>query len=286
MAQFNFQEYRKMMQSREESQERTGDSSPRTSVGFFSLKDDNDQAVVRFMFDSVDELDVVSLHRVSIGGRMRSVSCFRNPMQPVDACPICASDKVPQQKIFIPLVEYSRDEKGEVVAEPKIWERPASYGNVLNSRVEAYGPLSESVFKVIRHGAAGERGTTYSVNYCKPEIYRPDIYVKDGSAFDGFKVVGRIVLDLTKEEAIDVLNGNVPERLNRSRNTGNREETRSYTEPTPKPASRSYAPQETYSAPAREEVSYAEPVDAPKPRFNPAPAPTTSVPTRPKRYYN
>lgn len=286
MAQFNFQEYRKMMQSREESQERTGDNPPRTSVGFFSLKDDNDQAVVRFMFDSVDELDVVSLHRVSVGGRMRSVSCFRNPMQPVDACPICASDKVPQQKIFIPLVEYSRDEKGEVVAEPKIWERPASYGNVLNSLVEDYGPLSESVFKVIRHGAAGERGTTYSVNYCKPEIYRPDIYVKDGSAFDGFKVVGRIVLDLTKEEAIDVLNGNVPERLNRSRNAGNREETRSYVEPTPEPSSMSYAPQETYVAPTKEEVSYAEPVAAPKPRFNPAPAPATSVPTRPKRYYS
>lgn len=284
MAQFNFQEYRKMMQSREESQERATNSGQYQRIGYLSLKNDNDSAVVRFMFDSVDELDVVSLHRVYIDGRTRSVSCLRNPMQPVDACPICAADKVPQQKIFIPVLEYTRGDNGEIVAEPKIWERPASYGNVLHSLNEEYGPLSESVFKVIRHGAAGDRGTTYSVNYCKPEVYRPDIYVKDSSAFDRFKVVGRIVLDLTREEAIDVLNGVVPERLkwNKSNDTSSDAKETSTKERT----NWDSAEWKDSSEPTREAETYSEPAVAPKPRFTPSPASTTSVPTRPKRYYS
>ena len=48
-------------------------------VGFFTLKNDNDEAVVRFMCDSTDDFEILTVHDVQIGQRYRKVNCIRDP---------------------------------------------------------------------------------------------------------------------------------------------------------------------------------------------------------------
>lgn len=185
----------------------------RTPIGYFSLKNDKDSAIVRFMINYMDDIDIINLHKVSVGGRLRSVSCLRDPHDPIDNCPFCASDKKVESKIFIPLIEYVTEGDGQVHAYPKVWEKPARYTTRLANLIEDYGPLSENLFRITRNGAAGDRGTTYTENYLKSDVFPEAIYKKDEKVFNDFHPIGRMVLELTKDEAVDVLNGNTPERL-------------------------------------------------------------------------
>lgn len=216
MGKVDFQTYRKMMESTGGGSNQTSDSSQdRKYVGYFSLKDDGDSSVVRFMFDKVEDLDVVFLHSVKIDGRFRSISCLRDPMQPVSACPLCESGDNPKQRIYIPLISYERDETGNVVAVPKIWERPVSYEKRLQSLISEYGPLSNLLFRVVRNGKAGDTKTTYTeMPLVNKEVYNDSVYVKNTHAFDGYDVIGRVVATLTEDEARDfVVSGIVPDKL-------------------------------------------------------------------------
>ena len=182
-----------------------------TLVGFFSLKDDNDEAVVRFMHDSPESFDMAVVHNVNIGGKYRNVNCLRNPNDPIEKCPLCASNVKLQTKIFVHLIEYVRSDNGQIVPTPKIWERPSSFANELYSKIMEYGPLSEHLFKVHRSGARGDMKTSYSVNYCIPTTYPESVYPKVPNAFDGFSILNFHVMDKTAEDMnVFLSQGNFP----------------------------------------------------------------------------
>ena len=57
--------------SYEEAQSSSNNSN--TGVGFFSLADDGDEAVVRILHDSTDSFDIVTIHDIQTGDKRRKI---------------------------------------------------------------------------------------------------------------------------------------------------------------------------------------------------------------------
>jgi hypothetical protein len=57
--------------------------------GYFSLKDDGDTARVRFLYDSIEDVEGYCVHEVEIGDKKKYVNCLREYGDPVDKCPFC-----------------------------------------------------------------------------------------------------------------------------------------------------------------------------------------------------
>ena len=190
----------------------SGASGNSSQVGFFSLKNDGDEAIVRIMHDNTDSFDLVSTHAINVGGRYRRVNCCRNPYDPIDSCPLCAAGNSSQQRFYIHLIQYTRNENGQIVAEPKVWERSLSYATTIKNLIVEYGPLSNVLFKIRRNGIAGSMDTTYSIMYASPNMYPEQSYPKIPNAFDGYTAIGTAVLNKSVQEvAYFVANGDFPQ---------------------------------------------------------------------------
>lgn len=169
-------------------------------VGFFGLKNDGDEAIVRIMHDSPDDFDLCAVHPTTVDGKFRNVGCLRTPSDPVDMCPYCADGKKFALRIYIHLIEYVRNDQGQIVPVAKVWERSSSYAKTLVNYMNEYGPLSDMIFKIKRSGAAGSRDTTYAILPGNMKLYDPAVYVKDVSLFEGYEATGHAVLKKTYEE--------------------------------------------------------------------------------------
>lgn len=172
--------------------------SPR--VSYFSLKNDGDEAIVRIMHDSTRDFDIVNTHRVTIDGRPRAVGCNRDSREDLSKCPLCSAGVPVNKRMYIHLIEYVRDENGKITPMLKVWERAASYAYIIRDYINDYGPLSECLLKIRRQGAAGSRDTSYNITYCRPEVYKNEVYPKVPGAFDNYKAEGNAVLSKTYEE--------------------------------------------------------------------------------------
>ena len=170
------------------------------TMGFFFLKNDQDEALVRIMHDNVESFDILTVHNVTVGGKQRKVNCIRDPHEPLDRCPLCAAGNPVQQRLYIHLLCYTRDENGNIVAHPQIWERTGSYAVTLKNLIDNYGPLSDYLFKIKRNGKPGDTGTTYDIMYANPKVYVPELYPKDTSAFVNYSALGYPVLNKKYEE--------------------------------------------------------------------------------------
>lgn len=180
-------------------------SNQGTQVGFFSLKNDGDEAIVRIMHDDTDSFDIVSTHAISVGGKYRRVNCCRSPREAVENCPLCASGNPSQQRFYIHLIQYTRDENGQIVPEAKIWERSLSYATTIKNLIVEYGPLSNLIFKIKRNGAAGSMDTKYTIMYANPQMYPENLYPPVPNAFDGYNAIGNVVMDKTPQEIVTFL---------------------------------------------------------------------------------
>ena len=55
------------------------------------------------------------------------------------------------------------------------------------------------MFKIVRHGAKGDQGTTYTILPANPVVYKEEIFKKDFSGFEGLDL-NKLVADKTAEE--------------------------------------------------------------------------------------
>lgn len=187
-------------------------SSSQNQVSFFSLKNDRDEVIVRFIEDDVNDFEILTTHPVEINGKYRSVNCVRDPHEPVDKCPLCNAGKEVRQRIFIKLIRYDVDATGSIVATPCVWERSMAYAFKLKEYISNYGNLSDVICKVIRHGGKGDLKTSYEIipNLNK-NTFRDDLYPVDKTPFNGYSALGTIVLDKSAEDiATFVATGNFP----------------------------------------------------------------------------
>lgn len=196
MSQISFDEFERSQDTRAAAGSNGG--SPR--VSYFSLKNDGDEAIVRIMHDSTKDFDIVNTHRVSVDGRPRAVGCNRDSREDLSKCPLCSAGVPVNKRMYIHLIEYVRDENGKITPMLKVWERAASYAYIIRDYINDYGPLSECLLKIRRQGAAGSRDTSYNITYCRPEVYKNEVYPKVPGAFDNYKAEGTAVLSKTYEE--------------------------------------------------------------------------------------
>lgn len=167
-------------------------------VEYLTLKNDGDEAIVRFMIDDISEFDIHTVHEVKVDNKYRVVECLRDPREPLDNCPLCKANVKIGQKFYIRMIQYIIGQDGSVTPAARVWERGLPYAKTLKTYLENYGPLSNIICKIVRHGKAGDMQTTYEiVPNLSPMIYKEEIYVKAPNLFEGFSVLGRMVMDKT-----------------------------------------------------------------------------------------
>jgi hypothetical protein len=186
-----------------------------TGIGFFSLKDDGDEAIVRIMHDSSADYDILTTHQVQVNGKYTQVECLDGH------CPLCNSGAKIRYRFFVHMIQYVKDEQGNIVAKPVVWDRAAkAMSEKLNAMMQEYGPLSDCVFKIRRNGKAQDMHTTYEIMFANPNVYRPDLYPKDTEVFKDYTVSGKQVANKTADEMNTFLRtGNFPERQSANTDT-------------------------------------------------------------------
>lgn len=128
--------------------------------GYFSLRDDGDSAVVRFLYNQPDgsDIDYFLVHEVQIDGKKRYVSCNsvdENGESHPDDCPLCKAGNKPKEKLFLQLVASDNPESVQ------IWERGSSFVSKIITYLNEFGNLSGVKIKVIRRGKKGDQKTQY-----------------------------------------------------------------------------------------------------------------------------
>lgn len=189
MSRFDYDEYEKLESSGKLGKGNGG--SKTTYLRYFSLENDLDSAIVRFPYTSTKEFDIVMYHRVKSGDRKLKVTCLRTPTDDICKCPLCEAEEKLITKFFVKVIEYEKDDEGNIVATPKIWETRTAFRKKLKTLIDEYGDLTEFLFKVIRHGAKGDNKTDYDIIPASPKIYKDELYPYDESLFKDYNVVGR-----------------------------------------------------------------------------------------------
>ena len=209
MALLSKEEFMKM-QEEKQSQRQEYSGERRNYVSYFGLKDDGDEAIVRFVSDP-EEFEVYTVHPTTVDGKFRKVNCINDLNVGVHSCPLCEAGVQLQNRFYIKLIEYTRDEQGNIIPQAKIWERPTSYIQRLVNLYTEYGSLKDNVFKIKRNGSKGDMKTDYVMMFLNPSIYNEQLYVKDFSAFENYSPLGTAILDKTADEMKALLNGHVGE---------------------------------------------------------------------------
>ena len=161
--------------------------------GYFSLKNDKDTARVRFLYDSISDVEGFAVHEVDIDGKKRYVNCLREYGDPVSKCPFCEAKKFTTVKYFVPLYNIDEDRV-------QTWERGKKFGQKLSSLCSRYPHLFTHIFEIERNGQAGDQQTTY-------EIYEVD--KSENVSLDEFEipdVLGSHILDKSADDMSCYLN--------------------------------------------------------------------------------
>lgn len=121
---------------------------------FFSLKDDGDTAVIRFLYNDINDVEGVAVHEVQVGDKKIDVECLRSYNEPIENCPLCSAEYRVNAKLFIPIYD-------EANKESKIWTRGKSYFGDLSSLCSRYHPLVSTPIEIERIGKKGDTNTKY-----------------------------------------------------------------------------------------------------------------------------
>lgn len=153
-------------------------------VNWFSLKNDGDEMIVRFLHKGENDLEAYEVHEVEIDGYKTKVQCAGQ------GCPLCAALGNPKLRMFAQLID------GE--GNHYIWERGITDLKNLMALIGEYGYLCDKTYKIKRCGQKGSTNTTYTY-MPKSDCTTP---VKDR-----VKTLGFYVKVLTHEQMIQALNG-------------------------------------------------------------------------------
>lgn len=122
---------------------------------YFSLKDDGDTAIIRFLYNDINDVEGVSTHEVELpDGKKMDVECLRAYNEPLHKCPLCEAGYKVNAKLFIPIYDVSSKES-------KIWTRGRTFFQKLSSLCSRYNPLVSMPFEIERCGKKGDTNTTY-----------------------------------------------------------------------------------------------------------------------------
>lgn len=156
-------------------------------AGYFSLKNDKDVATVRFMYNSVDDIEGFACHQVEIDGKKRWVNCLREYNQPKDVCPFCKAGMFTSAKLFIPIYNVKEDRV-------QVWERGRKFIAKMSSICARYQNVVSHTFEIERNGQKGDTSTTYEIY----EVGHDDTTLEDLP--EKHDVLGTLVLDKSPDD--------------------------------------------------------------------------------------
>lgn len=195
-------------------QKATSNNEDKRKVGYFnSLKNDGDEAIVRFVYSNPSQFDLAVVHNVKVGEYTRYVSCLRNGLDDIQKCPLCARDEKVQSRFFVKMLEYVYDETGKIVPKAVVWDRPASFADYMAGLIKEYPNFNDKIFKIKRRGAKGDKKTRYDVMLANPDVYKEAVYPKDFSAFDDFDLGHHSYYELDYNDMVTfVRTGEIPQK--------------------------------------------------------------------------
>ena len=268
MANFSYSEYQSVIAKAQNN------TSNNVKVGFFKMKNDGDEALVRINVGAMEDLQFATVHQLGAAQKWMKVGCLNPVGSYSDNCPLCSAVAAgntaigkASKKVYVQmLVSYRDSATGQFSAAiPVIWERPAGFAREIANLLRDYGDLRTHVLKVTRNGAAGSMQTTYSISYI-PLYDKPETVPADFGAFANFNIAKHSYWEKSVEDINTFLStGAFPEYVKPAQEGA-------YVAPT--------APtQPTYTAPVQAAPVYTAPAN-PTPVAQPAyPAPVTPAPT-------
>lgn len=164
--------------------------------GFFSLEDDKDTAVVRFLIGSelVPEEDWFVVHPIQIDGKKRWMQCTEE-----GDCPGCRQSK-PQIKVFAQL----EDSEGEI----KVWERGRKFVPTLTKQISNNGPLYNRLYEVERNGVKNDTNTKYELYAMDPDgVYTPELVAEKKQTLLSERDKNGLVLNLSHDNMVLAIQG-------------------------------------------------------------------------------
>jgi hypothetical protein len=282
MSQFNYSDYQNVV-----NRAQSAPANNAVKVGFFKLKNDKDEALVRLNVTTLDELQFATVHQLGAAQKWMKISCLNPVGNYADSCPLCkkvadgdTSIGKAAKKVYVQmLVSYKDATTGQFSeAIPVIWERPAGFSREIANLLRDYGDLKAHVFKVTRNGASGSMQTTYSIAYI-PLFDKPETVPTDFSAFANFKINKHSYWEKTLEEIETFLaTGSFPE-VEKVSTTATPAAVAEATTVKATPAAATPAPAVTPAA-----APATAPAEAPASE-EPAPAPATDPAARPARNF-
>lgn len=132
---------------------------------FLSLQNDGDSAVVRFAYNTVDELcgcDSVHTIKNTQTDKYVTVDCLKTDYSnPDSVCPLCAAG-IKMQKVYY--LQVRNEETGEM----QLWQRGENFVNknivpILKDYENDGTPITGVPIKIVRNGAKGDLNTTYNL---------------------------------------------------------------------------------------------------------------------------
>jgi hypothetical protein len=296
MANFTYAQYQNVV-----AQAQNNSANSNVKVGFFKLKNDQDEALVRINVNTMEDLQFATVHQLGAAQRWMKVGCLNPVGSYSDNCPLCAAVAAGNnsigkatKRVFVQmLVSYKDPTTGQFAAAiPVIWERPAGFASEIASKLRDYGPLSERVFKVTRNGAPNDMKTTYPLNYV-PIYDKPEAVPADFSAFNNFNIAKHSFWEKSVEDINTFLTtGSFPEYVKPQAQTQTTVQEGAYVAPTAfnAPAAPAAPAQPAYQAPAAPAApTYTPPVAPATPAAPVANETPTAQPTvttdRPQRNF-
>lgn len=158
-----------------------------TSSGYFSLKDDNDSANVKFMYNSADEIETYAVHEVEVNGFNRHVDCLKDA-EGNGVCPFCEKGVKRTARTFFKLYNADKDTV-------EVWDcgikRAPMIESIIRGRSEH---IVNDCYEIVRHGKARATDTTYEVRWKGKDEYMLEDLPKAP------EIYGRYVLKKTAAE--------------------------------------------------------------------------------------
>ena len=215
MANFSYSDYQNVI-----AKAQSNENGSSVKIGFFKMKNDKDEALVRFNVSTLESLQFATVHQLGAAQKWMKVSCLNPVGSYYDTCPLCAAVSAgakdigkASKKVYVQMmVAYKDNATGQFSAAiPVIWERPAGFSREIANLLKDYGDLTGRVFKVTRNGAAGNMQTTYSISYI-PLYDKPESVTTDFSAFANFNIAKHSFWEKTAGDINVFLNtGSFPE---------------------------------------------------------------------------
>lgn len=203
-------------------------NADRQKIGFFKLKDDGDEALVRINLSDVNQMQFAAVHTVQSQGKWMKIACLNPFGNPGASCPLCekansgnTAISKSSKKVYIQMLAAYKDAATGTFGAPVpvIWERPAGFSRDLATILKEYGSLTDHLFKITRNGKAGDMKTTYAFNYAIPTVYKPELIPANFEAFKDFNVAKHSYWVKSEQEiAVFLSTGAFPEAVRETTN--------------------------------------------------------------------